>query len=159
MIGGPASIERAAKRADARARQGLNKMRELRAPHLALDALADRLKALKRETLAVVIAARDPRTPWPAKLLAGLVVAYALSPIDLIPDFIPVLGYLDDLLLIPAGIWLVLRLIPPEVIADARIAAATAGRPGKSLWGLLIVVTVWLAIAALMAWWWWPSAR
>jgi uncharacterized membrane protein YkvA (DUF1232 family) len=121
--------------------------------------LADRLRVLKRETLAVVIAARDPRTPWPAKLLAGLVIAYALSPIDLIPDFIPVLGYLDDLLLIPLGIWLVLRLIPPEVMADARNAAIVAGRPGKNLWGLAIVVTLWAATAALMASWWWPSAR
>lgn len=111
--------------------------------------LAARLRALKRETLAVTIAARDPRTPWPAKALATLVVAYALSPIDLIPDFIPVLGYLDDLILVPLGIWLVLRLIPPRVMEEARVKAAAMDRPGKSLWGLAIVVALWLAAAAL----------
>lgn len=107
---------------------------------------------MKRETLAVTIAARDPRTPWPAKLLAAVVVAYALSPIDLIPDFIPVLGYLDDLILVPLGLWLVLRLIPDEVMADARREAAHTHRPGKSLWGLAIVVAVWLLAAASVMW-------
>lgn len=100
----------------------------------------------------MTIAARDPRTPWPAKLLAAVVVAYALSPIDLIPDFIPVLGYLDDLVLVPLGIWLVLRLIPDEVMADARARAAEAERPGRSLAGLSIVIGVWLAVAASLAW-------
>lgn len=114
--------------------------------------LAARLRALKRETRAVTIAARDPRTPWPAKVLSALVVAYALSPIDLIPDFIPVLGYLDDLILVPLGIWLVLRLIPDEVMADARRKAADMGRPGTSLWGLAMVVTLWLLAAASLAW-------
>jgi uncharacterized membrane protein YkvA (DUF1232 family) len=99
----------------------------------------------------VAIAARDPRTPWVAKALALLVVAYALSPIDLIPDFIPVLGHLDDLILVPLGIWAVLRLVPPEVMAEARIRAETAERPGRSVWGLAIVVTLWLGAAAL-AW-------
>lgn len=97
----------------------------------------------------MTIAASDPRTPWPAKLLAAVVVAYALSPIDLIPDFIPVLGYVDDLILVPLGIWLVLRLIPDVVMADARLKAAEAGRPDKSLWGLALVVTLWLAAAAV----------
>jgi uncharacterized membrane protein YkvA (DUF1232 family) len=108
---------------------------------------------LKRETLAVMVAARDPRTPWAARILAALVVAYALSPVDLIPDFIPVLGYLDDLLLVPLGLWLVLRLIPPAVMADARTRAAALDRPGKSLWGLALVAALWLAAAGL-AWWW-----
>ncbi|MGE5517797.1 MAG: YkvA family protein [Bacteroidota bacterium] len=101
--------------------------------------------------MAVAIAARDPRTPWPAKLLAALVVAYALSPIDLIPDFIPVLGYLDDLIVVPLGIWLVLRLIPDDVMADARAKAAESGRPGNSLWGLVIVVALWIG-AAVLTW-------
>lgn len=74
--------------------------------------------------LAVYLAARDPRTPWPVRLLAMAVAAYALSPIDLIPDFIPVLGYLDDLLIVPLGILLVVRLIPPELLAEHRAAAA-----------------------------------
>jgi uncharacterized membrane protein YkvA (DUF1232 family) len=85
--------------------------------------------------------------------VAALVAAYALSPIDLIPDFIPVLGYLDDLILVPLGIWLVLRLIPPEVMADARAQAGDAGRPGKNLWGLVIVVTLWVA-SAVIIWRW-----
>lgn len=97
----------------------------------------------------MLIAARDPRTPWPARAVAALVVAYALSPIDLIPDFIPVLGYLDDLVLVPLGIWLVLRMIPPEVMADARQAARAADRPGKSRWGLVIVVALWVAAAVV----------
>lgn len=108
-----------------------------------------RLRALKRETLAVMLAARDPRTPLAAKVLAALVVAYALSPIDLIPDFIPVLGYLDDLILVPLGIWLVLRLIPEAVMADARARAAGMERPGKSLWGLAMVIALWGAAGAL----------
>lgn len=113
--------------------------------------LAARLKALKRETRVVMIAARDPRTPWAARVLAAVVIAYALSPIDLIPDVIPVLGYLDDLILVPLGLWLVLRLIPAEVMADARAQTAELGKPAKSLWGLAIVATLWLATAVL-AW-------
>lgn len=84
-------------------------------------------------------------------MVAALVLAYALSPIDLIPDFVPVLGYLDDLILLPLGIWLLLRLIPPQVMTDARAQADIADRPGKSLWGLVIVGSVWLA-AASMTW-------
>ena len=83
----------------------------------------DRARALKREVHAVGIAALDPRTPWTAKLIASLVLAYALSPIDLIPDFIPVLGQLDDLLLVPLGIALVIKLIPADVLAEARARA------------------------------------
>lgn len=98
----------------------------------------------------MAIAARDPRTPWAAKALAALVVAYALSPIDLIPDFIPVLGYLDDLVLVPLGIWAVLRLIPPEVMADARRRAETKPLARHSRWGLAIVLGLWLAAALLM---------
>jgi uncharacterized membrane protein YkvA (DUF1232 family) len=82
--------------------------------------LAERLRAFKREAHALTIAARDPRTPRLARWLALGVVAYALSPIDLIPDFIPVLGHLDDLVIVPLGVWLALKLIPPEVMADAR---------------------------------------
>lgn len=111
---------------------------------------------MKRETLAVALATRDPRTPWPAKALAALVVAYAASPIDLIPDFIPVLGYLDDLIVVPLGIWLVLRLIPDQVMADARARAAQSERPGASWWGLAIVVLLWLGAAGFT---WWLVAR
>ena len=80
----------------------------------------DRAKTLKRETFTLYLACRHPRVPWYAKLLALIVVAYALSPIDLIPDFIPVLGYLDDLVLIPLGLMLVIRLIPADVLAECR---------------------------------------
>ncbi len=97
----------------------------------------------------MAIAAGDPRTPLAAKLLAGVVVAYALSPIDLIPDFIPILGHLDDLILVPLGIWAVLKLIPPEVMAEARDKAARQGKPAKRWAGLAIVALVWLAAAAL----------
>ena|SRR5258705_13426492 len=83
----------------------------------------ERARALKREIKALWVAYRDPRTPRTAKLVAGIVLAYAISPIDLIPDFIPVLGQLDDLLLVPLGIALVIKLIPPEVLADARAQA------------------------------------
>jgi uncharacterized membrane protein YkvA (DUF1232 family) len=91
-----------------------------------LKELRDWARALKRETLSLYYATRDPRTSWYAKLLAGLIVAYALSPIDLIPDFIPVLGYLDEVILLPLGIWLVLRLIPDAVLSDARRRAEHA---------------------------------
>jgi uncharacterized membrane protein YkvA (DUF1232 family) len=109
-----------------------------------------RLKAsarlLKRDTIALYLAARDPRTPWYAKVLAAVVLAYALSPIDLIPDFIPVLGYLDDLILVPAGIALVLRLVPPEVMADCRERARTeADRPISKV-GAAVMIAIWLAL-------------
>lgn len=103
--------------------------------------------------VALWLAARDRRTPLSAKLLAGAVAAYALSPIDLIPDFIPVLGYLDDLLLVPAGIWLAVRLIPAELLAEFRAAAEAQERP-RSMAGALVVATVWLALAGLAAWLW-----
>src|SRR5450759_1893842 len=87
------------------------------------DTLKQRSRDLKRDTMALWFAFRDPRTPWYARVFSAAVVAYALSPIDLIPDFIPVLGYLDDLILIPVGITLALKMIPAEVMADARSKA------------------------------------
>ena len=107
--------------------------------------LRQQAQALRREALTVWVAARDPRTPRVAKALAGLVAAYAFSPIDLIPDFIPVLGWLDDLLLVPIGVWAVLRLIPPPLIADYRAAAdALAERP-LSATAAAVIVALWLA--------------
>src|ERR1700755_2457985 len=89
--------------------------------------IAGRLKAwarsIRRDVHALYLASRDPRVPWYAKALALVVAGYALSPIDLIPDFIPVLGYLDDLILLPAGIWLAIRLLPPQVMAEHRALA------------------------------------
>ena len=100
-------------------------------------------------------AARDPRTPWYAKWLAMGIVAYALSPIDLIPDFIPVLGYLDDLLLVPLGIWLVLRLIPPHVMAEHRAAAQAAPKRPRNVMAAIVIVLVWIACALAFAQWLW----
>lgn len=116
-----------------------------------LRAWAGRLKA---DVLALWLAARDPRTPLGAKLMAALVATYALSPIDLIPDFIPVLGLLDDLLLVPAGIWLAVRLVPPSLMAEFRAQAAAVLRRPRSLWGAALVLFLWLStIAALTAVW------
>ncbi|HLE66701.1 MAG TPA: DUF1232 domain-containing protein [Burkholderiales bacterium] len=115
--------------------------------------LAEWAHALKRESLALYYAARDPRTPWYAKVVAGAVVAYALSPIDLIPDFIPVLGYLDDLLLLPLGIWLALGLVPAPVLADARRRAeATLERP-RSRTAAVVIVAIWVVGAIALGTW------
>lgn len=100
-------------------------------------------EALKTDVVALWLAARDPRVAPPAKLIAGLTAAYALSPIDLIPDFIPVLGLLDDLVLIPLGIWLAIRLIDPALLAELRLAAQSRDRP-PSRSGAIIVIALWL---------------
>jgi uncharacterized membrane protein YkvA (DUF1232 family) len=114
----------------------------------------DRLKAwarsLKRDAYALYYAARDPRTPWYARLLAGAVVAYALSPFDLIPDVVPVLGYLDDLLIVPAGIALAVRLVPARVLADCRGKAAERAARPTSLAGAVAIVAIWAAVALLV---------
>ncbi len=112
-----------------------------------------RARQLKTGTYALYIAGRDPRVAWYVRLLAGLVVAYAFSPIDLIPDFIPVLGYLDDLLLVPLGIWLVMRLIPAEVLVSAREQAKAAHDAGhlSSRMGAAIVLGIWGLAAVLLA--------
>ena len=114
-------------------------------------------RGLKRDVHAIWLAARHPRTPRGAKLLALAVAAYALSPIDLIPDFIPVLGYLDDLLVVPLGILLVTRMMPPDLLAECRAAADAAGSRPRSLAGAAVIVALWLAAAALLAWWLWPG--
>jgi uncharacterized membrane protein YkvA (DUF1232 family) len=111
--------------------------------------LKARARALKRETYALYFAARDPRTPWYAKALAAAVVAYALSPFDLIPDFIPVIGYLDDLIVVPLGIALVIKLVPASVMAECRQRAeAMDGRP-ISWAGAAFVIGIWLAAAVV----------
>jgi uncharacterized membrane protein YkvA (DUF1232 family) len=113
-----------------------------------LNQLKARARALKREAYAIYIAAGDPRTPWHVKALIFFVVAHTFSPIDLIPDFIPVLGYLDDLIITPGGIWLAVRLIPPEVLAEARATAATRDLDrsvGK--FGAVIIILIWIIVA------------
>lgn len=110
-------------------------------------------KSLKHQTMVVYYAARDPRTPWFVRLLALAVAAYALSPIDLIPDFIPVLGYLDDLILVPLGLALVVRLTPPDVMASAREQAlASADRPVSRAMAV-VVVTLWALALGWLGWW------
>ncbi len=120
-----------------------------------LEHLKQRARQLKTETFALYLAARHPLTPWYAKALIAIVVAYAFSPIDLIPDFIPVLGYLDDLVLVPLGIALCIRLMPPAVLAECRSRAQVVmaqGRPVSRLAGA-VVIAIWLALAALgLAW-------
>jgi uncharacterized membrane protein YkvA (DUF1232 family) len=110
-------------------------------------------RAATREVHALFLAARDPRTPWGAKLLAGFVAAYALSPVDLIPDAIPVLGLLDEVILLPPLIWLALRMIPEGVMAEARAAALAAEARPRSRLGLAIVVALWLLAALFLAGW------
>lgn len=109
-------------------------------------------RRLKREVRAVYLAYRDPRVPWHARLLAGLVVAYAFSPIDLIPDVIPVLGYLDDLILVPLGIALALRMIPPQVMAECRARAAQeANDRHPANWAAAaVIIALWIGLAALV---------
>jgi uncharacterized membrane protein YkvA (DUF1232 family) len=107
--------------------------------------------------VAVWIAARDPRVPWYAKALALAVAAYALSPIDLIPDFIPVLGYLDDLIIVPLGLLLVIKLIPPELMAEFRAEAARREGAPRSKAAALVIVVIWIVAGLLLLWWLWPS--
>ena len=117
-----------------------------------IERLRQWARALKRNVAVLSLAARDPAVPLAAKLLAGAVAAYALSPIDLIPDFIPVLGLLDDVLLVPAGIWLVLRMIPPEVLAQLRIRAEAQADLPRSRVAALVIVGLWVLSAGLVAW-------
>lgn len=109
-------------------------------------------RRIKRDIVVLYIAARDPRTPWYAKAIALAVAAYALSPIDLIPDFIPVLGYLDDLLLLPIGIFLAVRLIPDHLMAEFRKTAETY-HPPRSHWCVAaIVIAVWVIGILAVLW-------
>lgn len=118
-------------------------------------------KRIKRDGVTLWFAGKNPRTPWYAKALGLFVVAYALSPIDLIPDFIPVLGYVDDVLLLPILIWLAVKLLPPEVLAECRAQAdewmCGKGSKPRSRVGAILVVMTWIAIGAA-AWFWWKSA-
>ena len=107
-------------------------------------------RRLEREVFALSLACRDPRVPAHAKILAAGVVAYAFSPIDLIPDFIPILGHLDDLVLLPPGVLMVRRLIPRDVLTDCRARAESTLRAGRPAWwsGAIVVVASWIVLAA-----------
>ena len=122
-----------------------------------LERWRDRVSRLKLETYALYLAYRDPRVPWYAKLVTACVVAYAFSPIDLIPDFVPILGYLDDLVLVPLGILLALRMIPDTVLVECRAQAAAELRGNRprnwvaaavivALWALSIGLTAFVAV-------------
>jgi uncharacterized membrane protein YkvA (DUF1232 family) len=119
----------------------------------AVDRWKLRARSVKRETFALYLAARDARVPWYAKLLGICVVGYAFSPIDLIPDYIPILGYVDDLLLVPFGIALVVKMIPPEVMTECREKAEDAMARGKPTnWVAAgVIVAVWFLLLALSA--------
>src|SRR5919201_691937 len=109
-----------------------------------------RARALKRDTLTLYLACRDPRTPWYAKAFTGAVVAYALSPIDLIPDFVPVLGYLDDLVLVPLGLVIAIRLIPEVVLIDCRTKAAVMDTRPTDRRAAAVIIVIWLVVALVV---------
>lgn len=109
-------------------------------------------RRLKVEIYALYLAYRDPRVPWYARAFAALVVGYAFSPIDLIPDAIPILGYLDDLLIVPLGIALTIRMIPPPVLAECREEARNAEDRPVNRVAAVVVVTIWIALAASAVW-------
>ena len=115
-------------------------------------------RSLKRDAHAIYLASRDPRMPWYAKALAIAVAAYALSPIDLIPDFIPVVGYLDELIILPLGIWRVVSLIPDEIIVEYRAKANEAGQRPISRAGMAAIILLWILGALTLGWigyaWW-----
>jgi uncharacterized membrane protein YkvA (DUF1232 family) len=113
--------------------------------------LASLARRLRVDAHAAWLAARDPRTPWYARAFGLLVTAYALSPLDLIPDFIPILGLLDDVVLIPLGIWLFLKMLPAGIFDEHRATAAEAAERPGSAWGAAIVVTLWILAALLIA--------
>ena len=108
---------------------------------------------IRRDIIALYIAGRDPRTPWYAKAISIAVATYALSPIDLIPDFVPVLGYLDDLFIVPLGIVLAVRLIPADLMAEFRQAATERGRLPAHWAGAALIIGIWVVVAIALAWW------
>jgi uncharacterized membrane protein YkvA (DUF1232 family) len=109
-------------------------------------------RMLVRDVHAVYLAAFDSRVPWYAKILAATVAGYALSPIDLIPDFIPVLGYADDLIIVPLGIWLAVSLIPQEVMAEYRIKADEAAQRPRSMIAAIAIITIWIFALLALSW-------
>ena len=114
-------------------------------------------EAIKRDVVALYIAGRDPRVPWYVKLAAVAVAAYALSPIDLIPDFIPVLGYLDDVIILPVALLLVIKMIPAPLMAEFRQEAQRRAERPTSRAGAILIVAIWIAAFALAVWAFWPT--
>jgi uncharacterized membrane protein YkvA (DUF1232 family) len=110
--------------------------------------IKDKVRTIKRETMTLYYALKNPKTPWYAKAFAAIVVGYALSPIDLIPDFIPVLGFLDDIILVPLGIMFAIRLIPSDIMAESRIKAKENATKPKNWVAAGIIIIIWLSICA-----------
>lgn len=114
-------------------------------------------RRIKRDAMTLWFAKSHPRTPWYAKALGVFVVAYALSPIDLIPDFIPILGYVDDVILLPALIWMTVRMLPAEVLLECRQQAddwmAKTGQKPRSVAGGVVVVAIWIGVVMALLWW------
>jgi uncharacterized membrane protein YkvA (DUF1232 family) len=117
-----------------------------------LNRLRDWARRIKRDVVALYLAARDPRVPWLAKIVAAFVAAYALSPIDLIPDFIPVLGYLDDMILVPLGILLAVRFVPDDLMIQFRAEADLRLTKPTNRSGAIAVIVIWLMATAFIAW-------
>ncbi len=119
-----------------------------------LTLLKSKAKQLKSEILVLYLVLKHPKTPWYAKIVVAVVVGYALSPIDLIPDFIPVLGYLDDLILIPLGIFLALKLVPQSIVLECRAKASELHiKFKKILMSGLVIVGIWILLAAIAIFW------
>ena len=112
---------------------------------------AARARKFRIDAHALYLACRDPRTPWYAKAVAALVVGYAISPLDLIPDPIPVIGHLDDALLVPLGVWVAAKLIPTEVLDDCRSRAALQQNQPRVRWAVATIILIWISAAALLA--------
>ena len=113
-------------------------------------------RSIKRDVVALWLPARDPRVPLYAKAIASAVAAYALSPIDLIPDFIPVLGYPDDLIIVPLGIMLAVKLVPAHLMEEFRAEAIRREKPASKA-GLVAIVTMWVLMTFILAWLFWPN--
>ncbi len=112
---------------------------------------SEKVKQLKTEVIVLYFAFKDRRTPWYAKALIAVIIAYALSPVDLIPDFIPVLGYLDDLILVPAGIYLAIKLVPKEILEEHRQKAGTRSIDSRAKWiASAVIVVIWLLVLYLI---------
>lgn len=121
-----------------------------------LDAAKQWARRIKRDVVALWIAARDPRVPWYAKATAGVVAAYALSPVDLIPDFIPIIGYLDDLLIVPVGIVLAVKLVPADLMREFREKAVQCEKPASKA-GFAVMFALWALAAIALTWLFWPK--
>ena len=147
----PSDTERHSLRNEAQTRRFTLGCRVVKVPKLR-DLLIRWARPIKRDALAVYLAARDPRVPWYVKALALCVAAYAFSPIDLIPDFVPVLGYLDDLVIVPLGILAVMRLMPPEVMAEHRAAATLMSERPVSRAAAAVIALIWVAAILLTVW-------